>query len=152
MRLGRRGEQSRLILPVTTPGPDGTQNIGPRPAVRDTPAYLLPRQSRRATSGTVLSRSASQSPFLEVLPEVHLPTAVELPSATPAPYGVLEPAGSEFILEVPCKGDVTGTQLARTFVSRHFGNERGAAIAMVSIRHNVAVMGWRAGIQSSYLS
>jgi hypothetical protein len=34
----------------------------------------------------------------------------------------------------------------------HFGNERGAAIAMVSIRYNVAVMGWRAAIQSRYLS
>ena len=31
----------------------------------------------------------------------------------------------------------------------HFGNERVTAIAIVSIRHNVAAMGCRAGIQSS---
>jgi hypothetical protein len=36
--------------------------------------------------------------------------------------------------------------------NRHFGNERGTAIAIVSIRHNLAVMGYRTGIQSRYLS
>jgi predicted ATPase len=35
---------------------------------------------------------------------------------------------------------------------RHFGNERGTAIAIVSIRHNLAVMGYRTGIQSRHLS
>jgi hypothetical protein len=34
----------------------------------------------------------------------------------------------------------------------HFGNERGTAIAIVSIRHNLAVMGYRTGIQSRHLS
>jgi hypothetical protein len=33
----------------------------------------------------------------------------------------------------------------------HFGNERGEVIAIVSIRHYVAVVGCRAGIQSRYL-
>jgi pimeloyl-ACP methyl ester carboxylesterase len=37
-------------------------------------------------------------------------------------------------------------------VYRLFGNERGRAIAIVSIRHNLAVMGYRTGIQSRYLS
>jgi hypothetical protein len=37
-------------------------------------------------------------------------------------------------------------------VCRHFGNERGTAIAIVSIRHNLAVMGYRKGIQSRHLS
>jgi hypothetical protein len=37
-------------------------------------------------------------------------------------------------------------------LSWHFGNERGTAIAIVSIRHNLAVMGYRTGIQSRHLS
>ncbi len=37
-------------------------------------------------------------------------------------------------------------------VRGHFGNERGTAIAIVSIRYNLAVVGYRTGIQSRYLS
>ena len=37
-------------------------------------------------------------------------------------------------------------------VNRHFGNERGTAITIVSIRYNLAVMGYRTGIQSRYFS
>ena len=35
---------------------------------------------------------------------------------------------------------------------RLFGNERGTATAIVSIRYNLAVVGYRTGIQSRYLS
>ena len=43
-------------------------------------------------------------------------------------------------------------RLVRQWADGHFGKERGAVIAIVSIRHYVAAMGCRAAIQSSYLS
>ncbi len=68
--------------------------------------------------------------------------------------GRVEPEGDLESALAGC-GQPVGFHRGLRFVAldiRHVGNERGTAIAVVSVRHNLAVMGYRTGIQLRYLS